>query len=119
VRTLADFGLPAAARSGLTGIWTGRGKIASIGIGVKKWITMHGFALNVDCNLSHFSHIIPCGLKDVEMTTMERELGYKICMEEVKATLARHLENTLIGSRSGPPAVRPTRGLREFSKITD
>lgn len=119
VRTLSDFGLPAFARPGLTGIWTRQGKIASIGIGVRKWITMHGFALNVACNLSYFSHIIPCGLKDVEMTTMERELGLKISMEEVKGTLARHLENTLIGSRSGPPAVRSTRGLREFSKITD
>ncbi|MFZ3062348.1 MAG: lipoyl(octanoyl) transferase LipB, partial [Actinomycetota bacterium] len=119
VRTLADFGLPAAARSGLTGIWTGRGKIASIGIGVRKWITMHGFALNVACNLSYFSHIIPCGLKDVEMTTMERELGFKISMEEVKGTLARHLESILIGSKSELPAARAMSGLGEFSKATD
>ena len=63
------------ARDGLTGVWVGDRKIASIGIHVKKWVTWHGFALNVATDLSQFDLIVPCGIAGVQMTSVQRELG--------------------------------------------
>jgi lipoyl(octanoyl) transferase len=81
---LLDLGIAAARRHGLTGVWVDDDrKIASIGIGVKHWITMHGFALNVCCDLSPFDRIIPCGIGGVSMTSVERELGQPISVIEV------------------------------------
>ena len=70
---LAELGIPAGRNAGLTGVWTGGRKIASIGIHVKQWVTWHGFALNVTTDLAQFERIVPCGIKDVEMTSVERE----------------------------------------------
>jgi lipoate-protein ligase B len=75
IDTLADLGIAAGRNPGLTGVWTGGRKIASIGIHVKQWITMHGFALNVANDLSWFDYIVPCGIRGVEMTSVSRELG--------------------------------------------
>ncbi len=72
---LAELGLPAERRPGYTGVWTRGRKIASIGIHVRQWVTWHGFALNVTTDLSHFDRIIPCGIPEVVMTTVEREAG--------------------------------------------
>jgi lipoyl(octanoyl) transferase len=83
---LADFGIDAAQRDGLTGVWIDDArKIASIGVGVRHWITMHGFALNVCGDLSPFDRIVPCGITNVAMTSMERELGRAISVIEVAA----------------------------------
>jgi lipoyl(octanoyl) transferase len=73
VETLAELGIAAATRSGLTGVWVENRKIASIGVGVRHWITMHGFALNVCGDLSPFSQIVPCGIANVTMTSIEKE----------------------------------------------
>ena len=70
---LAELGIAAGRNAGLTGVWTGGRKIASIGIHVKQWVTWHGFALNVTTDLAQFERIVPCGIKDVEMTSVERE----------------------------------------------
>jgi lipoyl(octanoyl) transferase len=75
VETLADLGIAATTRSGLTGVWVENRKIASIGVGVRHWITMHGFALNVCGDLSPFSDIVPCGIANVTMTSIEKETG--------------------------------------------
>jgi lipoyl(octanoyl) transferase len=72
---LAENGIVASRRESLTGVWVGDRKIASIGVGVRHWITMHGFALNVSGDLSPFNHIVPCGINDVAMTSMEKETG--------------------------------------------
>jgi lipoate-protein ligase B len=72
---LAALGIAAERNPGLTGVWTGGRKIASIGIHVKQWITFHGFALNVSTDLSAFDLIVPCGIRGVEMTSIGRELG--------------------------------------------
>lgn len=81
---LGEFGIVAARREGLTGVWIADArKIASIGVGVRHWITMHGFALNVCGDLSPFSRIVPCGISNVTMTSMERELGRAISVFEV------------------------------------
>jgi lipoate-protein ligase B len=75
IRALEAFGIEAGRRTGLTGVWVGERKIASIGIHVKKWITWHGFALNVTTDLSYFDLIVPCGIADVVMTSVRQELG--------------------------------------------
>ena len=72
---LGRWGIAAETNPGLTGVWTGGRKIASIGIHVKQWVTFHGFALNVSTDLSYFDLIVPCGIKDVIMTSVSRELG--------------------------------------------
>jgi lipoyl(octanoyl) transferase len=75
IEFLAEHEIAAQRRDGLTGVWVGRRKIASIGVGVRHWITMHGFALNVGGDLAPFQQIIPCGIADVAMTSMEKETG--------------------------------------------
>ena len=72
---LAGLGIPAERRPGYTGVWTHGRKIASIGIHVKRWVTWHGFALNVSTDLTAFDRIVPCGIAGVEMTSVEREIG--------------------------------------------
>jgi lipoyl(octanoyl) transferase len=75
VETLAEMGIAATTRNGLTGVWVENRKIASIGVGVRHWITMHGFALNVCGDLSPFDHIVPCGIPNVTMTSIQKETG--------------------------------------------
>ena len=83
ILTLRDYGLEAGRRDGLTGVWIAGRKVASIGVGVRRWISMHGFALNVGPDLSAFAAITPCGIAGVEMTSVSRELGREITVEEV------------------------------------
>jgi len=83
ILTLLAYGLDATRRDGLTGVWIAERKIASIGVGVRRWISMHGFALNVGADLSAFGAITPCGIAGVEMTSVSRELGREIGVEEV------------------------------------
>ena len=80
---LEVYGIRAAPRPGLTGVWVEDRKIASIGVGVRHWITMHGFALNVSGDLSPFDHIVPCGISNVRMTSIEIESGQKFSVEEI------------------------------------
>jgi lipoyl(octanoyl) transferase len=75
IETLGEAGVGATTRAGLTGVWVEDRKIASIGIGVRHWITMHGFALNVCGDLSPFDQIVPCGITNVTMTSIEKETG--------------------------------------------
>ena len=74
INAIDDFGLAGRRRDELTGVWINTRKIASIGIHVKKWVTWHGFSLNVTTNLADFDFIVPCGIEGVEMTSMQREL---------------------------------------------
>lgn len=75
IGTLAEFGVSGRREQGRPGVWAGDSKIAAIGVRVSRGITSHGFALNVDPDLSYFSHIVPCGLPDIVVTSMARELG--------------------------------------------
>jgi lipoate-protein ligase B len=75
IEALDALGIPAGPNPGLTGVWTGGRKLASIGIHVKQWVTIHGFALNVNTDLSYFDLIVPCGIRDVVMTSVAVELG--------------------------------------------
>ena len=94
IETLGVYGLQAQQRAGLTGVWLGEQKIASIGVGIRRWVTFHGFALNVDPDLSYFNDIIPCGLHGVRMTSMAQALGRTIALGEVKIRLAEIFADT-------------------------
>jgi lipoate-protein ligase B len=89
IRTLRDFSLDAQRRPGLTGVWVGQKKIASIGIAVRHWVSYHGFALNVSVDLRYFRMIRPCGLDGTVMTSMSELLGREISLAEVKPALVR------------------------------
>lgn len=88
IETLRNFYIQATQVKGLRGVWVEGYKIASIGVRISKWVTHHGFALNVHTNLSHFELIRPCGLVGAKMTSMEKILGKKVKMEEVKKVYA-------------------------------
>ncbi|MFY8215750.1 MAG: lipoyl(octanoyl) transferase LipB [Chthoniobacterales bacterium] len=92
IAALGELGISAGRRDGLTGVWVEDRKIASIGVGVRYWVTMHGFALNVSGELAGFSNIVPCGIAEVEMTSIERELGFAPSVEEFGAVVAAHFD---------------------------
>ncbi|MEW6660836.1 MAG: lipoyl(octanoyl) transferase LipB [Bacillota bacterium] len=90
IRTLADFGLAGYRAPGYTGVWVSDAKIAAIGIGIKKWVTFHGFALNVDPDLSHFGLIHPCGIRDKRVTSLAELLPQGPDWNGVAARVVRH-----------------------------
>jgi lipoyl(octanoyl) transferase len=89
ILTCSELGVESRRREGLTGVWAGSKKIASIGVGVRRWVAMHGLALNVmHCSLESFRYITPCGIADVEMTCIERESGRRTEVENTAQILA-------------------------------
>ena len=70
IAALRDYDIAAARRDGMTGVWAGPGKIASIGVGIRRWVTLHGFALNVTTDLAYFDAIVPCGIEGCQMTSI-------------------------------------------------
>jgi lipoyl(octanoyl) transferase len=92
VRTLADYGVAAEARRAQPeiGVWAGECKVASIGVHVKHWVTIHGFALNVSTDLSYFAGIVPCGLAQVEMASIESLTGRRVSLPEVAEVAIGH-----------------------------
>ncbi len=93
IDTLAEFGLT-AGRNGPAGVWVGNKKICSIGVAVRKWVAYHGFALNVNPNMSHFNFINPCGLLSGQITSLAEQLSSPPSMNEVKEVYARCFEKT-------------------------
>lgn len=99
IRTVAHYGINAERLEGATGVWleahhpTHARKIAAIGMKISKKISMHGFALNVNTNLNYFNYIIPCGLKDKGVTSLQKELGREIPMDEVLKLLQQEFES--------------------------
>jgi lipoyl(octanoyl) transferase len=95
INTLAHFGIIAGRLSGATGVWldaedaSKARKICAMGVRCSRWITMHGFALNVNTNLDYFNYIVPCGITDKSVTSMQRELGRLVDEQEVRAELIR------------------------------
>jgi lipoyl(octanoyl) transferase len=99
IELLAEYGIAASRRESLTGVWIGDRKIASIGVGIRHWITMHGFALNVCGDLSPFKHIVPCGINNVAMTSMEKETGKKFSVADVAGALEKLALDRIIDLR--------------------
>lgn len=99
IATIAEYGIEGKRSKGETGVWLEPGiigkerKICAMGIRCSRWITMHGFALNVNTDLSYFNNIIPCGIRDKQVTSIEKELGYKVDFEVVKQKLKANFEN--------------------------
>jgi len=98
ILTLADFSIKAGRIDGLTGVWIDYEdgakdprKICAMGVKSSRWVTMHGLALNVNTDLSYFEHIVPCGIDDKAVTSMNKELGKTVDMKEVRATLTKHI----------------------------
>ena len=90
IRTLADFGIIAKRDEEYTGVWVGQEKICAIGIGMKSWLSYHGFALNVNVDVSYFELITPCGIKGRGVTSMQQILGASLTMQQVRAKLITH-----------------------------
>ena len=95
ILTLKDFGIAAGRVDGLTGVWIDGGtpkerKICAMGVKSSRWVTMHGIGFNINTDLSYFNHIVPCGIQDKAVTSLEKELGKKIDMDLIKAKLATY-----------------------------
>lgn len=99
IRMLSGYNVEAGRIEGLTGVWIDENnprkarKIAALGVKCSRWVTMHGFALNINTDLRYFGNIVPCGIDDKDVTSLERELGRKVDMEEAKSRLKLALEN--------------------------
>jgi len=90
IRTTGDYGIRAGRVSGLTGVWVGHEKIAAIGIRISRWITSHGFAFNISTDLDYFRLIVPCGISDRGVTSLDKLLGRPVPFEEVEDRLVGH-----------------------------
>lgn len=96
ILTLKDYGLEAGRYPGFTGVWLDADnekarKICAMGVRCSRWVTMHGFAFNVNTDLNYFKNIVPCGIDDKDVTSMERELGKALDMDKVKQVLIGHI----------------------------
>jgi len=110
ILTLAEYGIVSGRIEGLTGVWLDHEKqenprkICAMGVKCSRWVTMHGFALNVNTNLDYFNYIVPCGIPDKAVTSIEKELGHSVALPEVEQKLLKHLAqlfeaNIKVGSR--------------------
>ena len=99
---LAKYDIAAQRRESLTGVWVDNRKIASIGVGVRHWITMHGFALNVGGDLSPFDHIVPCGINNVAITSMEKETNKSFAVANVARAVEKLALDSIVRLRVAP-----------------
>ena len=103
IKTIAVFGLKGERLDGMTGVWLDPGKlnerkICALGVKASRWVTMHGIGFNVNTNLEYFSNIVPCGIEDKAVTSMQKELGYPLDLDEVQSILLQELKD-LFGFR--------------------
>jgi lipoyl(octanoyl) transferase len=117
IRVCADYGVTAGRITGLTGTWVGAEKIGAIGVRLSRWITSHGFAFNVSTDLDHFKLIVPCGISDGGVTSLERVTGRRLQLHDVEDAVVRNFQDTFGGARnchaaieSMAPAIAPNGG---------
>ncbi len=110
IKVCADYGFEAGRIDGLTGVWIGDQKICAMGIRCSRWVTMHGFALNVNTNLEYFNHIVPCGIQDKEVTSLQELLGRKMDMNEVKEKIVNHFAEQFEST------IKPSGSLKEVEQ---
>ncbi len=97
ILTMAEYGLKGERYDGYTGVWLDAAdlkkarKICAMGVRCSRWVTMHGFAFNVNTNLDYFNHIVPCGIDDKQVTSLQKELGHEVDVKEVKTKLKKHI----------------------------
>ena len=106
IRVCAGYGVTAGRIKGKTGVWVGNEKIGAIGVRISRWITSHGFAFNVTTNLDHFNLIVPCGISDGGVTSLENVTGRRVPLAEVEDALVSHLcevfgRNVAVTARQG------------------
>lgn len=118
IRTLADFGLTATRRPPYTGIWIDDRKISAIGVAVRRAITFHGMALNVNTDLSYFQRIVPCGLTWADVTSMQKELGAEQSMTTVKERFLHHFAK-IFGYREVIQRHELSDGLNGWNSLND
>ena len=129
IRTLSAFAIDGRRIPGKTGVWVGGGtgealdlrsarKIASIGVGVRRWVTYHGLALNVSTDLDYFRAIVPCAIDGVEMTSIERERGEAVSLMAVRARLVDVFAGVFAVTRSAPSGAEPRRGRSYAARIS-
>ena len=115
IKTLSEFGIESYRDENFTGVWVGSDKIAAIGVKVSHWVTMHGFALNVNTDLSYFDRIIPCGIFHKGVTSMQRLLGKEFSLQEVSNVIMEKFGNVFgVGSVSVDTATL----LQSFDQLT-
>ncbi len=93
IRTCAEFGIDAGRIEGLTGVWVGDEKICAMGIRCSRWVTIHGFAFNVNTDLNYFEHIVPCGISDKAVTSLQKILARRLDEKEVKNYITAHFQD--------------------------
>jgi lipoyl(octanoyl) transferase len=106
IRAAGDFGVAAGRISGLTGVWVNQDKLAAIGVRLSRWVTMHGFAFNVTTDLDYFRLIVPCGIPDHGVTSLEKLLGAPVEMPAVAARVAHHFGEVFNRRLIAPPPFR-------------
>jgi lipoyl(octanoyl) transferase len=115
IRTCADFGVEAARIKGCTGCWVGDAKIGAIGVRLSRWVTSHGFALNVNVDLAPFQMIVPCGIREKGVTSLQRLLGRDVELEVVEDRLTR----AMLSVFSRELAAAPERTISRSRELTD
>lgn len=114
IRTLCDFGVRGERVEGYTGVWVGDEKIAAIGIKVSRWVTMHGFAFNVNTDLSYFDRIIPCGIFHKGITSLEQLLQHRVDIAEVQKRIVAHFGD-VFGVQIESKSIHDLNRIPEFS----
>jgi lipoyl(octanoyl) transferase len=115
IRTLGEYGVAGARVEGLTGVWVGREKLAAIGVRISRWITSHGFAFNLATDLDYFNLIVPCGIADRGVTSLERLLGRPVDRVEVEERLAGHFRAVFGRAAAGHDLRHATCDLRPLT----
>jgi lipoyl(octanoyl) transferase len=118
IRAVGRLGIVAERRAGLTGVWTGGRKLASIGVHARDWVTWHGFALNVTTDLSFFDLIVPCGISDVEMTSVARELDARRELHAGEASRSTGGINVVLGDAASATTLEPALGAATRAAVT-